>query len=237
MRRQIILISLSSIFFMTALALGEEQVLLRDKADRVSYALGMNIGNRFKQQSIDVNIDVFLKGLKDELSGGKRLLSDEEYIETLTALSKEVAAKQAEAIKKLGDKNKQESEQFLAENKKKEGVKTLPSGLQYKVIKEGSGKSPKEKDTVTVNYQGTLVNGNEFDSSYRRGEPATFPVDGVIRGWTEALQLMKEGAKWQLFIPSDLAYGEKGAGGGLIGPNAMLIFDVELISIQGSAKK
>jgi FKBP-type peptidyl-prolyl cis-trans isomerase FklB len=145
----------------------------------------------------------------------------------MMAFQKEVMAKQAEVAKK----NKAEGEAFLAENKKKEGVKTTPSGLQYKVIKPGKGKKPKSSDTVTVNYRGTLIDGTEFDSSYKRGQPATFQVSGVIPGWTEALQLMEEGAKWQLFIPSNLAYGERGAGG-VIGPNATLIFEVELISIQ-----
>jgi len=133
----------------------------------------------------------------------------------------------------MSEKQKQRGEAFLAENKKKEGVKTLPSGLQYKVVKAGSGKKPKLDDTVTVQYRGTLIDGTEFDSSFRRGQPATFPVSGVIPGWTEALPLMEEGAKWQLFIPPKLAYGERGAGG-LIGPNATLIFEVELISIQES---
>jgi FKBP-type peptidyl-prolyl cis-trans isomerase FklB len=145
----------------------------------------------------------------------------------MMAFQKEVMAKQAEVAKK----NKAEGEAFLAENKKKEGVKTTASGLQYKVIKPGKGKKPKSSDTVTVNYRGTLIDGTEFDSSYKRGQPATFQVSGVIPGWTEGLQLMEEGAKWQLFIPSNLAYGERGAGG-VIGPNATLIFEVELLSIQ-----
>jgi len=139
--------------------------------------------------------------------------------------------KQEEETKKLGEKNRKEGEAFLAANKKKEGVKTLASGLQYKVIKPGTGKKPKSTDTVTTHYRGTLIDGTEFDSSYNRGQPATFPVHGVIPGWTEALQLMEEGAKWQLFIPSKLGYGERGAGQA-IGPNATLIFEVELVSVQ-----
>jgi FKBP-type peptidyl-prolyl cis-trans isomerase FklB len=136
----------------------------------------------------------------------------------------------------MSEKQKQRGEAFLAENKKKEGVKTLPSGLQYKVVKAGSGKKPKLDDTVTVHYRGTLIDGTEFDSSLRRGKPATFPVSGVIPGWTEALPLMEEGAKWQLFIPPKLAYGERGAGS-LIAPNATLIFEVELISIQENKRE
>ena len=149
----------------------------------------------------------------------------------MTAFQKEMMAKHAEVMNTLGEKNKKEGEVFLAENKKKEGVTTLPSGLQYKVIKAGTGKKPKSTDTVTVNYRGTLIDGTEFDSSYRRGEPASFGVSGVIPGWTEAMQLMQEGAKWQVVVPPNLAYGEKGAGPN-IGPNATLIFEIELISIQ-----
>jgi FKBP-type peptidyl-prolyl cis-trans isomerase FklB len=158
-------------------------------------------------------------------------MTDQDMIETMTAFQKEVMAKQQEAVKKLGEKNKAEGEAFLAENKKKEGVTTLPSGLQYKAVKAGSGKKPKATDTVTVHYRGTSIDGTEFDSSYRRGQPVSFPVNGVIPGWTEALQLMEEGAKWQVFIPSGLAYAERGAGRE-IGPNAALIFEIELISIQ-----
>lgn len=214
----------------------EDQSPLKDQKDKVSYAIGVDIANTLKRQSIEVNKEVFMKGLNDALSGGKIMMTDQEMRETLAAFSKEMMTKQAEAAKKLGEKNKLEGEAFLAENKKKEGVKTLPSGLQYKVITEGTGKTPAANDTVTVNYRGTFIDGKEFDSSYKRGQPATFPVKGVIPGWTEALQLMKEGAKWQLVVPSNLAYGDKGAGG-LIGPNATLIFDVELISVKESEKK
>lgn len=213
-----------------------EEISLKDKKDKVSYAIGLDVGNAMKKQSIDINTDIFVKGLKDALSGEKKLMTDDEIRETMTAFSHEMAEKQKEKMQKVGEKNKEEGDAFLADNKKKEGVKTLPSGLQYKVIEEGKGKTPKAGDTVTVNYRGTLIDGTEFDSSYKRGQPATFPVSGVIKGWTEALQLMKEGAKWQLFIPSDLAYGDKGAGG-MIGPNAVLIFDVELISVKEAQAK
>jgi FKBP-type peptidyl-prolyl cis-trans isomerase len=220
----------------TTHAYGEEPGPLKDSKDKVSYAIGLDVGNALKKQSVDINPDIFMRGVKDALSGGKKLLTDEEVRETMTAFTKELAAKQAEAMKELGEKNKKEGEAFLAENKKKEGVRTLPDGLQYKVIAEGKGISPKATDTVTVNYRGTFVDGKEFDSSYKRGQPATFAVNGVIPGWTEALQMMKEGAKWQLFIPANLAYGERGAGG-VIGPNATLIFDVELLSIKPAEKK
>ena len=158
-------------------------------------------------------------------------MSKEERDKTLQAFQKEMMEKQIAASKEAAEKNKAEGEKFLAENKTKDGVKTTASGLQYKVLKEGSGASPKETDTVVTNYRGTLIDGTEFDSSYKRNEPASFPVNRVIKGWTEALQLMKPGAKYQLFIPSSLAYGERGAGQ-LIGPNATLIFEVELLSIK-----
>ncbi len=234
MRHLFAVVAVSTLFF-AAVAFGEE-VTLKDTKDKVSYAIGLDVGNAMNKQSIDINTDIFMKGLKDALSGGKKLMTDDEIRTVMSDFSREMSEKQKEKMQKIGEKNKQEGDAFLAENKKKEGVKTLPSGLQYKVIDEGKGKSPKAGDTVTVNYRGTLIDGTEFDSSYKRGQPATFPVNGVIKGWTEALQLMKEGAKWQLFIPSALAYGDKGAGG-MIGPNAVLIFDVELISIKEAGAK
>ena len=206
----------------------QENQVLKNQKDKISYIIGMRIGSDMKKQSIDINPNIVAKGIEDALAGAKPLLTDQEAQETMMAFQKEMMAKQADVAKK----NKTEGEAFLAENKKKEGVKTLPSGLQYKVMKAGTGKKPKSTDTVTVDYRGTLIDGTEFDSSYKRGQPATFQVSGVIPGWTEALQLMEQGAKWQLFIPSNLAYGERGTQGGPIGPNATLIFEVELISIQ-----
>ena len=205
----------------------QENRVLNTQKDKMSYIIGMDIGSNLKKQSIDVDPNILAKGIKDALAGQKPLLSDQEIRETMAAHQNEMKAKQ-EALAK---KNKEEGDAFLAGNKKKEGVKTLPSGLQYKVIKAGKGKKPKPDDSVTTQYRGTLIDGTEFDSSYKRGQPATFKVSGVIPGWTEALQLMEEGAKWQLFIPPNLAYGERGAGG-VIGPNATLIFEIELISIQ-----
>jgi len=213
----------------------EEKPVLKEQKDKISYSIGMNIGNNLKKQAIDVNPDALVSGIKDALSGGKALMTEQEVNDTLMAFQKEMASKQTERLKELGEKNKKEGEAFLAENKKKEGVITLPSGLQYKVIKEGTGETPKLTDTVTTNYRGTLIDGTEFDNSYRREQPATFPVKGVIAGWTEALQLMKVGSKWQLFTPSNLAYGERGAGRD-IGPNTTLIFEVELLSIKEGAK-
>jgi FKBP-type peptidyl-prolyl cis-trans isomerase FklB len=212
-------------------AAAQDKPSLKDQKEKISYIIGMDIGANFKRKSVDIDPDLVAKGIKDGLSGAKPLLSQQEAREIMTAFEKEMRAKQEASLKVAGEKNKKEGEVFLAENKKKEGVKTLPSGLQYKVIKPGTGKKPAATDTVTTHYKGTLIDGTEFDSSYRRGKPATFPVNGVIPGWTEALQLMEEGAKWQLFIPPNLAYAERGAGR-IIGPHATLIFEVELISIQ-----
>ena len=227
-----LLLSAFYLLLLAGFASAELQELKTDK-DKTSYSMGVATGTQMKRQSIDVDVDIFAKGLKDSISGGKLQMTEQEIQETLKTFQQALAAKQAEKSKQLADTNRKEGEAFLSENKKKEGVKTLPSGLQYKMLTEGSGKMPKETDTVTTHYRGTLLDGTEFDSSFKRGQPASFPVNGVIKGWTEALQLMKEGSKWQLFIPSDLAYGERGAGG-QIGPNATLIFEVELISINSS---
>ena len=225
------LIAVALFVLVTGSAAAQETPTLKDQKEKISYIIGMDIGTNFKRQSIDIDPDILGRGIKDGLSGAKPLLPEQEAKEVLAAFEKVMKGKQEESRKAIGEKNKKEGEVFLAENKAKEGVKTAPSGLQYKVIKPGTGKKPQAADTVTVNYRGTLVDGTEFDSSYRRGKPATFPVSGVIPGWTEALQSMEEGAKWQIIIPSKLAYGEQGAGQ-MIGPNATLIFEVELISIQ-----
>jgi FKBP-type peptidyl-prolyl cis-trans isomerase FklB len=216
-----------SVLFLVSLVNAQENLVLKNQKEKMSYIIGMDIGNNLKKQSMDVDANILSKGVNDALAGRKPLLTEQEIRETMTAFQKEMMAKREVVAKK----NKEQGDAFLAENKKKEGVKTLPSGLQYKVIKAGTGKKPKSNDTVTTQYRGTLIDGTEFDSSYKRGQPATFQVSGVIPGWTEALQLMEEGAKWQLFIPSNLAYGERGAGG-IIGPNATLIFEIELILVQ-----
>jgi FKBP-type peptidyl-prolyl cis-trans isomerase FklB len=212
-------------------AAAQGQPSLKDQKEKISYIIGMDIGANFKKQSIEIDPDILAKGIKDGLSGAKPLISEPEAKEVMTAFEKEMRARRETVQTTAGEKNKKEGEAFLAENKKKEGVKTLPSGLQYKVIKAGTGKKPAAADTVTTHYRGTLIDGTEFDSSYKREKPATFQVSGVIPGWTEALQLMEEGAKWQLFVPPNLAYGERGAGQ-VIGPHATLIFEVELVSIQ-----
>jgi FKBP-type peptidyl-prolyl cis-trans isomerase FklB len=219
------------VVLLTSHAFAEEHAVLKTEKDKVSYIIGVNIGRNLKTQSVEVDPDMISRGMKDVASGAKLLMTDDEMKATMTEFQKEMMKKHEEELTKASERNKAEGEAFLAANKKKPGVVTLPSGLQYKVITKGKGRSPKETDTVTVNYKGTLLDGTEFDSSYKRGEPATFPVNGVIKGWTEALQLMKEGSKWELFIPSDLAYGEKGAGN-VIGPDATLVFEVELLSVK-----
>jgi FKBP-type peptidyl-prolyl cis-trans isomerase FklB len=226
-----IFITLTAICWLALSAFAEEKPLqLKDNKDKASYSIGLNIGTNFKRQNIDLNSDALMAGIKDAMSGTKPLLNDQEVKEAMMSLEKDMEQKREAA----GQKNAADGEKFLAENKTKSGVKTTPSGLQYKVEKEGTGAQPKANDTVTVNYRGTLINGTEFDSSYKRGQPATFPVSGVIRGWTEALQLMKAGSKYQLFIPPGLAYGERGAGRD-IGPNSTLIFDVELLDVKPAA--
>ena len=214
-----------------SLGLAEDKPQLKDQKDKASYSIGYDIGTTFKKQNIELNTDAFIAGMKEGLSGKEASMTKEDREKTLEAFQKEMMEKQAAASKEAASKNLAEGEKFLAENKKKEGVKTTASGLQYKVLKEGTGPTPKETDTVVTNYRGTLLDGTEFDSSYKRNEPASFPVNRVIKGWTEALQLMKVGSKYQLFIPAGLAYGERGAGRD-IGPNATLIFEVELLSIK-----
>lgn len=203
----------------------------KDQRSKVSYGVGVNIGKSWKNQDIDLDLDLVMKGVRDVLGDKTPLLSDQEVRETLMAFQSELRSKAQEKRKKLGDKNKTEGEKFLAENKTKPGVVTLPSGLQYKVLKEGNGPIPPDNSTVLVNYRGTFINGTEFDSSYSRNQPAEFNMNGVIKGWTEALQKMKVGSKWQVFIPSDLGYGESGFGD-KIGPNSALIFEMELLSFK-----
>lgn len=211
--------------------MSEEAPVYSTLKDKGSYGIGVDIGRNLKRQNIDVNADALAKGLQDVLGGKKLLLTDEELQVTMTEMQKEIMSKHESASKAKGDVNMKKGTEFLAANKAKEGVVTLPSGLQYKIIKAGEGKKPAATDTVECHYKGTLIDGTEFDSSYRRGQPATFPVNGVIRGWQEALPLMPVGSKWQLFIPSDLAYGSRGAGGD-IGPNETLIFEIELLGVK-----
>jgi FKBP-type peptidyl-prolyl cis-trans isomerase len=204
---------------------------LKTDKDKLSYAVGMNIGRSIHSQSMEIDPAILLRGLKDEMAG-KTVMTDMEAHNTLMQAQQEAKKKADETRQASMEPNKKAGDAFLAANKTKEGVVTLPSGLQYKILKEGTGPKPTPSDSVVCNYRGTLIDGKEFDSSYKRGQPATFPVGQVIKGWTEALQLMPVGSKWQLFVPPDLAYGDRGAGPD-IGPGATLIFEVELISIKG----
>ena len=210
---------------------------LKTQKDKASYALGMKIGSDLRKQGVNASVDpaVAARGFKDALAGTKSQLTDDEVRAALTQLQSQVREKQMAKAHEEGGAAQNAGEEFLAANKGKEGVVTLPSGMQYKILTAGSGPKPTASNTVSCNYKGTLLNGKEFDSSYKRGHPETFPVGGVIKGWTEALQLMPVGSKWQLFIPADLAYGDRGAGGD-IGPGETLIFEVELLSI-GEQKK
>jgi FKBP-type peptidyl-prolyl cis-trans isomerase len=214
----------------------QEPAALKTQKEKQSYGVGVQFGIILKTQGIDVDSDLLIKGMKDALAGSKLLMTDDELRTTLNALQQEVTQKQEQAKAAEADTNKKAGETFLAENKKKDGVVTLPSGLQYKVIKAATGKKPTEDDTIICQYRGTLLNGTEFDSSYTSGSPATFLVKGLIPGFREALEQMPVGATWQFFIPADLAYGENGAGDA-VGPNATLIFQVELLSIQDKPAK
>jgi FKBP-type peptidyl-prolyl cis-trans isomerase len=202
---------------------------------KASYAIGMNIGKGLKKDEVDVDGASLARGIRDAISGNKSLLTDEESKTALMALATEVRAKQQAKLDQVAAVNKKEGDAFLAANKAKDGVVALPSGLQYKVEKEGNGPKPTAADSVTCNYRGTLIDGKEFDSSYKRGQPLTIPVSGVIKGWTEAMQLMPVGSKWQLFIPADLGYGNQAMGQD-IQPGSTLIFEVELLSIAPKAE-
>jgi FKBP-type peptidyl-prolyl cis-trans isomerase len=201
--------------------------------DKLSYAIGADLARGLQWQRVDVNVDVLVGALKDALGGKKLVMTQEEVTATLKRFEDEQKQDFEHAKAMLSEKNRAAGDAFFAENLKKEGVVTLPSGLQYKILKQGDGKKPTLEDTVVCNYRGTLLDGKEFDSSYKRNQPATLPVKSPFKGWTEAFQLMPVGSKWQLFIPPHLAYGERMVGG--IGPNAMLVFEVELISIQDKA--
>jgi len=214
-----------------AAAGGSSSSSLKTDKDKASYALGMNIGAGMKKDNLDVDPNIVAQGLKDALTGSKTLMTEAEAQEAFAKLRSELIAKKQAEMQQAGEANKKAGDQFLAANKTKEGIVTLPDGLQYKILTAGTGPKPKASDTVSVNYRGTLLDGTEFDSSYKRNQPETLGVGQVIKGWTEALQLMPVGSKWQLFIPSDLAYGTQGAGP--IGPDSTLIFEVELLSIKG----
>ncbi|MDO8706749.1 MAG: FKBP-type peptidyl-prolyl cis-trans isomerase [Sulfuricaulis sp.] len=212
-------------------AYGKDTAGLKTDKQKFSYSVGFQLGQNLSRQKLDIDSKIAAQGMQNALSGTTPKLSPEEMRASIQVYQK----KEQDKMEAQGKKNLEAGQAFLEANKKKEGVVTLPSGLQYKVLTEGKGKQPKSSDSVIAHYRGTLINGTEFDSSYKRNEPATFPVQGVVKGWQEALPLMKEGAKWQIFVPADLAYGPRGAGQA-IGPNETLIFDIELISVKDSTE-
>jgi len=225
------LLAFLAVGFLAANVCAEEAPTPKTQKEKLSYSVGVDVAKSFAKMGMDLDLDIFIRGLKDGFSGKKPLMTDDEMHATMTAFQNDLMKKQSQGKQTAAEINKKTGEAFLAENKKKEGMVTLPSGLQYKILKAGKGKKPTDADKVECHYRGTLIDGTEFDSSYRRGQPATFPVAGVIEGWTEALKLMPVGSKWQLFVPSQLAYKEHGAGAD-IGPNATLIFEVELLGIK-----
>ncbi|ARU54205.1 FKBP-type peptidyl-prolyl cis-trans isomerase [Oleiphilus messinensis] len=214
----------------TVSAANAEEIKLDSDEKKVSYGFGAMLGKRMKNDMPSLDVDAFVKGMTDGYSGGKVQLSDAEIGQVIQEFQMKQREAQMAEFEHLATENKTKGDAFLAKNKGKDGVITTESGLQYKVLKAGSGSQPAAEDKVKVHYEGSLIDGTVFDSSIKRGEPVTFPVGGVISGWTEALQLMKEGAKWQLYIPADLAYGP--GGNRNIGPNEVLLFDVELLEVQ-----
>jgi len=222
---------LGSLILFVGVSSGSEKPELTDEREKLSYSIGYQVGGDFKRQGLEINPEVLIKGIEDAMREQTPLMSTGEMRSTLVELQRRAAAAQEEKRDALGQKNLAEGETFLEENAAEEGVITRPSGLQYKVVRAGSGRTPAPGDSVTVHYRGTLIDGTEFDSSYSRGNPATFASNRVIQGWQEALSLMKEGDKWKVFVPAGLAYGERGAGA-KIGPNSTLIFEVELISVN-----
>jgi FKBP-type peptidyl-prolyl cis-trans isomerase FklB len=232
-------IQLLALLFVSALAgcqaSAPKPAALETDVQKNGYSVGYDIGRALKKQPLDLDADAVVRGLSDAYKGAAQAMTDEDMTKQLNALRTEAQRRVLEQRKQAGEKALKEGEEFLAKNKNEKGVVTTASGLQYKIIKAGKGKKPTAKDTVTVHYRGTLINGTEFDSSHKRGQPATFPVSGVIPGWTEALQLMPVGSTWTLYIPSKLAYAENGSGP-QIGPNATLIFEVELLEIKKPGK-
>ena len=210
-------------------------LVLKTPKDKASYAIGQNIGKAMKKDSVDVDPNILARGIKDAVTGAKPALTDQEAQAALQAFQIEMKAKMEAKAAEAGAANKQAGDTFQAQNKTKPGVTTTASGLQYRVLKDGTGPKPAAGDTVICQYKGTLIDGKEFDSSYKRGQPAQFPVTGVIKGWTEALELMPVGSKWELVLPPSLAYGERGAGPD-IGPNSTLVFEVELVGIAPKAE-
>tara|TARA_R110002072_G_scaffold45422_5_gene126348 strand:+ start:28958 stop:29647 length:690 start_codon:yes stop_codon:yes gene_type:complete len=228
MKKLILAMGMASVMSFNASA-NAVKVLENDQ-EKVSYSFGLVLGKRMQNDLPDLNVDVFMQGVKDAIQNEAPLLDDKEVADVLSKFQRDMQQQQMEKVQEISEKNQKIGQEFLAKNKDKEGVVTLESGLQYKVLTEGKGPQPGSSDVVKVHYTGSLISGEVFDSSVERGEAVTFPLNGVIAGWTEALQLMPTGSKWQLFIPSELAYGTNGNRS--IGPNETLLFDVELISIE-----
>lgn len=225
-----VLVFVVTLGFADGTAFAEQESELTDKKAQMSYSVGYQVGGELKDQNIDLDPEVLMKGIRDALLGAAPLMSDDEMRTTLVTLKQQLVARQEAEQRQTAKQNAQAGEAFLAENAKRSDVTVLPSGLQYQVLEKGSGAKPKPSDTVTVHYRGTLIDGTEFDSSFKRDEPTKLQLDRVIAGWSEALQLMSEGAKWKLFVPAQLAYGERGVGP--IPPHSTLIFDVELIAVN-----
>lgn len=224
------LLALLGVLILAVQLNARETGVFKSEKEKVSYALGVELSRNLQKQAIDVDAETLMKGIKDGFSGKEMLLTEEGLQATMSSLQNELRRKQEEARRKVAEENKKAGDAFLQENKSKDGVVTLESGLQYQIIKAGDGKKPGDGDTVECNYRGILIDGTEFDSSYKKGQPATFTVKGGIQGFNEAVKLMPVGSKWKLFIPSQLAYGERGVGE--VGPNATIILEVELLAIK-----
>lgn len=226
-----VLLSLTLVFVFLSTTFAQKSTAPKTEKEKVSYIIGMNIAKDFKSKHVDVDLKMLLKGMEDELGGKKSALTDKEIEETMQKFQKEMMAKMEQEQKAENEKNRKEGDAFMASYKKKPGVNSLSNGILYRVLKEGKGQKPTAEQTVKVHYRGTFIDGKEFDSSYKRGQPVEFPLNGVIRGWSEALQHMPVGSKWEIVIPPDLAYGENGAGS-VIPPGATLVFEVELLEIK-----
>lgn len=231
MKMNLVAAAFLSLGVSTAMAADSQAPKLKTDVDKLSYSIGTDLGKNFKRQGISISPDALALGLKDGMNGGKLLLTEQQMKDVLNKFQKDLMEKRSTEFKKQAEDNKSKGEAFLKENKKKEGVVTLPSGLQYKIIKKGNGPKPNKDDVVTVEYTGRLINGEVFDSTEKTGKPATFKLSQVISGWTEALQLMKQGATWEIYVPSDLAYGSRSVGGP-IGPNETLIFQIQLLNVK-----
>ena len=223
--------AVAGIVFLASQVRGEQGPALKTQKERMSYGIGVDVARNFQRLGLDLDLDVLTNAMRDVYSGGKLLMSEEDLRAAKSVYQVEMREKQVAAVRRAAEENKIVGIAFLAENKGKEGVVTLPSGLQYKVLKAGDGKMPKASDTVECHYRGTLLDGTEFDSLYSKGPPAKLTVSAIIAGWREALKLMPVGSKWQLFVPPQLAYGERGNGRG-VGPNETLVYEMELLAIK-----